>query len=154
MRNSWGTGGGDVNDGYGGYFYMTQDPATGFFNDPYGGEAAIISSVTAPVKTIRLSTNTGWSEYPSVAASGSYVYVAWDDNTPVTGSGTAPEIWMRVSAQQWCLVRFSHTNKHKHRHVAGPVRRGCWELRLRCLVGYNARHWERHRPRDLDARKQ
>jgi hypothetical protein len=47
---------------------------------------------------IRITTNTGDSEYPSVAASGSNVYVAWDDNTPVTGSGTAPEIWMRVSS--------------------------------------------------------
>jgi hypothetical protein len=47
---------------------------------------------------IRISTNTGISEYPSVAAVGSYVYVAWDDFTPVSGSGTNPEIWMRVSS--------------------------------------------------------
>jgi hypothetical protein len=46
---------------------------------------------------IRITTNTGWSEYPSVAASGTYVYVAWHDGTAVTGSGGKPEIWMRVS---------------------------------------------------------
>ena len=47
---------------------------------------------------IRITTNTGDSVDPSVAASGSYVYVAWEDYTPVTGSGTQPEIWMRVSS--------------------------------------------------------
>jgi hypothetical protein len=47
---------------------------------------------------IRITTNTGSSEYPSVAASESYVYVAWQDNTPVAGSGTTSEVWMRVSA--------------------------------------------------------
>jgi len=47
---------------------------------------------------IRISTNIGESGNPSVAASGSYVYVAWDDSTPVSGSGSAPEIWMRVSS--------------------------------------------------------
>jgi hypothetical protein len=47
---------------------------------------------------IRISTNTYTSAYPSVAASGSYAYVAWQDNTPVTGSGTAYEVWMRVSS--------------------------------------------------------
>jgi hypothetical protein len=47
---------------------------------------------------IRITTNPGWSEFPSVAAVGSNVYVAWDDYTPVTGSGTAPEIWMRISS--------------------------------------------------------
>jgi len=47
---------------------------------------------------IRLTTNTGRSQYPSVAASGSYVYVVWDDDTHVSGSGTASEIWLRVSS--------------------------------------------------------
>jgi hypothetical protein len=47
---------------------------------------------------IRISTNTGYSEYPSVAADGSYVYVGWQDDTPVSGSGTKSEIWMRVSS--------------------------------------------------------
>ena len=47
---------------------------------------------------IRITTNTGNSRYPSVAAGGSYVYVAWQDDTPVSGSGGKPEIWMRVSA--------------------------------------------------------
>jgi hypothetical protein len=47
---------------------------------------------------IRITTNTGTSDYPSVAAYGSYVYVAWQDDTPVTGSGSAPEIWTRVSS--------------------------------------------------------
>jgi hypothetical protein len=47
---------------------------------------------------IRITTNTGTSQYPSVAAAGSNVYVAWEDNTPVTGSGALSEIWMRVSS--------------------------------------------------------
>jgi hypothetical protein len=47
---------------------------------------------------IRLTTNTGESAYPSVAAVGSYAYVAWMDDTPVTGSGTKSEIWMRISS--------------------------------------------------------
>jgi hypothetical protein len=47
---------------------------------------------------IRITTNTGDSRYASIAASGSYVYVAWEDTTPVTGSGIGTEIWMRVSA--------------------------------------------------------
>jgi C1A family cysteine protease len=46
VRNSWGTSGGDVNSGYGGYFYMTQDPTTGFFG--IYQEAAVISGVTSP----------------------------------------------------------------------------------------------------------
>jgi len=44
---------------------------------------------------IRISTNTYYSGFPSVAAYGSYVYVAWEDFTPVSGSGTAPEIWLK-----------------------------------------------------------
>jgi hypothetical protein len=47
---------------------------------------------------IRITTNTGNSWYPSVAASGSYVYVSWQDDTPVSGSGTAPEIWLRAGS--------------------------------------------------------
>jgi hypothetical protein len=43
VRNSWGTSGGDVWGGYGGYFYMTQDPATGFFG--IAQEAAVIEDV-------------------------------------------------------------------------------------------------------------
>jgi hypothetical protein len=46
---------------------------------------------------IRITTNTGDSGSPSVAAAGSYVYIAWVDNTPVTGSGSEYEIWMRAS---------------------------------------------------------
>jgi hypothetical protein len=46
---------------------------------------------------IRITTNTGTSQHPQAAANESYVYVAWQDNTPVTGSGTAYEVWMRVS---------------------------------------------------------
>jgi hypothetical protein len=47
---------------------------------------------------VRITTNAGLSEFPSVAASGSYVYVAWQDWTPVSGSDSAPEVWMRVSS--------------------------------------------------------
>jgi len=46
VKNSWGTSGGDVNLGAGGYFYMTQDPTTGFFG--INQLAAIIYTVTAP----------------------------------------------------------------------------------------------------------
>ena len=46
-RNSWGTSGGDVNSGYGGYFYMTQDPTNGFFG--IYQEAAIISDITVAI---------------------------------------------------------------------------------------------------------
>jgi len=59
---------------------------------------AVIDHSTTFGSAIRISTNTGKSEYASVAASGSYAYVAWDDNTPVTGSGGKYEIWMRVSS--------------------------------------------------------
>jgi len=63
---------------------------------------AILMSPTVHALTfgspVRITTNTGTSEYPSVAASGSYVYVAWEDHTPVAGSGTQPEIWTRVSS--------------------------------------------------------
>jgi hypothetical protein len=45
---------------------------------------------------IRITTNTGVSENPSVAAYITYVCVAWDDDTPVSGSGSAPEIWLRA----------------------------------------------------------
>jgi len=47
---------------------------------------------------IRITTNTGQSTMPSVAASGSYVYVAWQDNTPVSGSGGAFEVWLRAGS--------------------------------------------------------
>jgi len=47
---------------------------------------------------IRISTNAYESSYPSVSASGTYVYVAWQDTTPVSGSGSAPEVWLRVSS--------------------------------------------------------
>jgi hypothetical protein len=47
---------------------------------------------------LRITSNTGYSAFPSVAAVGSYVYVAWQDNTPVTGSGSTPEVWLRVSS--------------------------------------------------------
>jgi hypothetical protein len=56
------------------------------------------NSGTSFGSAIRMSTNTGSSAYPSVAASGSYVYVAWQDSTLVSGSGGRPEIWMRVSS--------------------------------------------------------
>jgi len=50
VRNSWGTSGGDVNSGYGGYFYMTQDPTNGFFG--IYQEAAVISGVSLPQRPI------------------------------------------------------------------------------------------------------
>jgi hypothetical protein len=59
---------------------------------------AVIDHSTTFGSAIRISTNTGKSEYASVAASGSYAYVAWDDNTTVTGNGGKSEIWLRVSS--------------------------------------------------------
>ena len=44
------------------------------------------------------NTNIRMKKLFLVAASGSYVYVAWHDDTPVSGSGTAPEIWLRVGS--------------------------------------------------------
>jgi len=56
VRNSWGTSGGDVNSGYGGYFYMTQDPTNGFFG--IYQEAAIISGVAEPGPVTKTATVT------------------------------------------------------------------------------------------------
>ena len=71
-----------------------------------------LAAVTKPEIWMRVSSNNGasfgsairisykhwnWSENPSVAADGNYVYVAWEDDTSVSGSGVATEIWMRVS---------------------------------------------------------
>jgi hypothetical protein len=53
VRNSWGTTGGDVSSGYGGYFYMTQDPTTGFFG--IYNEAYVVSDVTPPTMTVTLT---------------------------------------------------------------------------------------------------
>jgi hypothetical protein len=57
-----------------------------------------IAQATTFGSPIRITTNTGDSSSPSGAAVGNYVYVAWDDNTPVSGSGTASEVWLRVSS--------------------------------------------------------
>ena len=43
-----------------------------------------------------MSYNAYESGSRSVAAVGSYVYVAWVDNTPVSGSGKAYEVWLRA----------------------------------------------------------
>jgi len=59
VRNSWGTSGGDVNDGYGGYFYITQDPTTGFFG--IYQEAAVISGVVPPLTTTVTVYSTSYS---------------------------------------------------------------------------------------------
>jgi hypothetical protein len=50
VRNSWGANGGDVYSGYGGYFYMTQDPVTGFFG--IHQEAAVILDVKTGVPLV------------------------------------------------------------------------------------------------------
>ena len=72
VRNSWGTGGGDVNDGYGGYFYMTQDPTTGFFG--IYQEAAVISGVSAPSPFVSTDKTT----------------YAWLESILFTGTGFTP----------------------------------------------------------------
>ena len=71
---------------------------------------------------IRITKNSGESLAPSVAAAGSYVYVAWQDDTPVTGSGSAPEIWMRVSSNYGASLGPAVRISYKHRQLAGPVR--------------------------------
>lgn len=53
VRNSWGTTGGDASSGYGGYFYITQDPTTGFFGTY--NEAYVVSDVTPPTITVTLT---------------------------------------------------------------------------------------------------
>jgi hypothetical protein len=84
----------------GSYVYVAWDDDTSVSGS--GGKAEIWMRVSANYgasfgSAIRISNNAYDSYYPSVAASGSHVYVAWYDYTPVTGSGSAPEIWMRVS---------------------------------------------------------
>jgi hypothetical protein len=86
----------------GGYVYvawMDNTPVTGS-GGSYEIWLRVSSNNGASFGTaVRLTTNTGISAYPSVAAVGSNVYVAWDDSTPVTGSGgSVPEIWLRVSS--------------------------------------------------------
>jgi len=48
------------------------------------------------IMRIRISYKTYTSYAPSVAVSGSYVYVAWGDDTPVSGSGGNYEVWLRA----------------------------------------------------------
>jgi hypothetical protein len=88
---------------YGNYVYVAWDDDTSVTGS--GGKPEIWMRVSANNgasfgSAIRISSNTYWSMDPSVAAVGSYVYVAWDDRTPVSGSGTAAEIWMRESANR------------------------------------------------------
>ena len=54
-------------------------------------------------KEINLSHNPGFSEHPQIAASGNNVYVAWIDNSPLTGSSETSEnkkILLRKSVDQ------------------------------------------------------
>jgi len=86
---------------YGSYVYVAWDDYT-----PVSGSGGLpeiwmrVSSNNGATfgSPIRISTNTYFSAYPSVAAYGSYVYVAWQDNTPVSGSGSQYEVWLRVSS--------------------------------------------------------
>jgi hypothetical protein len=83
----------------GGYVYLTWEDDTPVSGSGSSYEIWLRASSNSGASfgsAIRMSTNTGASVSPSVAASGSYVYVAWSDNTPVSGSGTQPEIWNRV----------------------------------------------------------
>jgi len=83
---------------------------------------------------VRMSTNTGYSDYPRVAASGSYVYVAWYDYTPVSGSGGAAEVWLRSSSNNGAsfssAIRIS-TNTYDSLHPcvasSGSVAYVAWE---------------------------
>jgi hypothetical protein len=47
-----------------------------------------------------MTTNTGESAFPFVATVGGYVYLAWEDDTPVSGSGGNPEVWLRASSNR------------------------------------------------------
>jgi hypothetical protein len=85
----------------GNYVYVVWEdwtPVTGSGSNPEIWMRVSSNSAASFGSAIRLTTNTGRSEYPSVAASGSYVYVVWDDDTHVSGSGTASEVWLRVSS--------------------------------------------------------
>jgi len=86
---------------YGSHVYVAWQDDTSVSGSGTGYEIWMRASSNNGVtfnSPIRISTNTYDSVSPSVAASGSYVYVAWSDSTPVAGSGGQPEIWMRVSA--------------------------------------------------------
>jgi len=86
----------------GSYVYVAWDDSTPVSGS--GGSTEIwlrVSSNNGAAfgSPIRISTNTYESVNPSVAAYGTYVYIAWEDSTPVSGSGTEPEIWMRISSK-------------------------------------------------------
>jgi hypothetical protein len=85
----------------GSYLYVAWEdttPVTGSGTEPEIWMRVSSNSGASFGPAIRITTNTGHSGWPSVAAVGSYVYVAWHDNTPVTGSGGSYEIWMRASS--------------------------------------------------------
>jgi len=99
---------------YGSYVYVAWEDYTPVSGS--GGEAEIWLRVSSDNggsfgSPVRMSTNTGVSIYPSLAASGSYVYLAWQDGTPVSGSGGSNEVWMRGSSNNggsfWSPIRIS-----------------------------------------------
>jgi len=86
---------------YGSYVYVAwhdDTPVSGSGSQPEIWMRVSSNNGATFSSPIRISTNTYESSYPSVAAYGTYVYVAWQDSTPVSGSGSNPEIWMRVSS--------------------------------------------------------
>jgi hypothetical protein len=78
--------------------WMDSTPVTGSGDAPEIWMCVSSNNGASFGSAIRLTTNTGWSWYPSVAAVSGHVYVAWHDNTPATGSGGSPEIWLRVGS--------------------------------------------------------
>jgi len=116
VRNSWGTSGGDVNDGYGGYFYMTQNSANGFFG--MQTQAAVIADVV-PASTILnkdliIARLTSWGylwfiHYPSGTFWTRYWGVSGD--TPIVsgadmdGDGLEDIVAWRPSDGRWYILQ-------------------------------------------------
>jgi hypothetical protein len=84
VRNSWGTSGGDVNSGYGGYFYITQDPTTGFFG--IYNEAYVVSDVTPPTITVTLT------ESPTAYVSGTTTTTTTSYTSTLSVTSTVPTV--------------------------------------------------------------
>jgi hypothetical protein len=131
VRNSWGTSGGDVNSGYGGYFYMTQDPTTGFFG--IYQEAAIISAVSTPTGyTVTFNTDptsgtitadgvTKTNGATGTYGSGARVHVVanppsgysfsyWETSGVSVDSTSSADTYMTVSNNGWLKAFFSSSS--------------------------------------------
>ncbi len=113
VKNSWGTSGGDVNSGYGGYFYMTQNPTNGFFG--ISQNAAVISGVSAPNSKPSISSFTSDKSSPQTAgttivwactasdpdAGDTILYRFWRYHVGVDSSFTTVQDWSTSNTYSW-----------------------------------------------------